>query len=239
MKKIFAFLFASALLATGLISCGGGGDNDDKYIVTAKQFENGRGIGFIGASPSFYIMPSSSTEPLGGLHRPKPDGSALTITESDPAYTSSLLQQIQGSQADGNLYQEGREVIQRRTVQLTGGSSGEADVSYRYFSGGYALISIGLSEQIVDLEGFIEAFGLQKQINNWGSDRLEVQTAGGTNTQFVIDWNSGSAQIMVNLTIMGMTVDENDEGNVVVGQEKPIPMTVSSMTTRVVPYLEY
>lgn len=232
MKKIFAFLFASALLATGLISCGGGGDDSDKYIVTGKQFEQGRGIGFIGASPAFYIMPTTDTSVLGGVKRPDRTGEEVEIPETSPAASSTIL-------PEEGLTQEGREVIQRRTCQLTGGSSGTCDVSYLYTQQNYAIVTFSLSEAQVDTSAFINAFGLQQKVNNWSDsiDRFEVETLGGSNVQFVIDWNSGNAQVLVNVSVTGY--ETNDAGETISSGYVVKTTTVSNMTTRVIPYLEY
>lgn len=237
MKKIFAFLFASALLATGLISCGGGGDDSSKYTVTAKQFQQGRGIAFLGISPGFYINPTTDTSLIGDVQMPDRTGQAVEVPESSPAASNTIID-VSG------LKQSGRAVNQRRQVSLTGGTTGWADVTYVYTENNCAIVTLSVSEDFVDTNAFINAFGLQQKINNWSSDyeRFEVQTLGGSNIQFVIDWNSGNAQLLVNISVNAYksktednteTGDYNHEYGYTVETK-----TVTQAITRVVPLLQ-
>ncbi len=237
MKKIFAFLFASALLATGLISCGGGGDKTDKYTVTAKQFQQGRGIAFLGISPGFYINPTADTSLIGNVQMPDLSGKPVVVPEGSPAANNTIID-------ISDLKQSGRAVNQRRQVSLTGGTTGWADVTYVYTENNCAVVTLSVSEDFVDTSAFINAFGLQQKVNNWTStyDRFEVQTLGGSNIQFVIDWNSGNAQLLVNISVSGYkskTEDNTDTGDYdhEYGYEVET-RTVTQAVTRVVPLLQ-
>lgn len=244
MKKIFAFLFASALLATGLISCGGGsGDNKNQYIVTGKDFEKGRGIAFAGNTPCFDILPDPSAQPVGGKRQPDNTGAPVhgTLSEDSPIGSSQYVKDLIAN--GGELTQEGRSVLQDRQIRILGGATEQCRISYIYTQQGYAVCDFSLSANGTDNKDFINAFGLEQIIKGQVSDKFEVNSLGGSNVVFVIDWNSSYAELIVNTTArsainIDFSTGTDDEATADKSDSNSMSVTVSRQYIRVAPYFE-
>lgn len=198
MKKIFAFLFASALLATGLISCGGGGDDDSRDIVTAQQFLSGKGMTFLGGSPSWSILPNQYTN-IGNIQKVE-DGRDLDVS----SYFKLNIYDVD------DLHQSGRVVNQTRRISFLGANTGSCDVTYIYTQEGYAIMKLSVGDDISSTSAAINAFGFAQSLDDVAQDSYTVSSIGGCEVSILIDWKSRTAQAEITARTASYTVIGDD-----------------------------
>lgn len=198
MKKLFLFLLSSAILSTGLISCGGGGD-DDIYVITAQKFNAGWGFGFL-INPVLEVQSGVVSTNLASNRYG--DGDQVTVPgdEEDESGNPNYVTQV------------GNTIIQNRNVSVSG-TNYEATVSYQCVQDLY-----GASKGIANVS-FINVAGLRDEgllgglgmlvsavttSSGWGTtsgsdsgNRNTVDSLSGCKIDIVLDFSSKKASIYV------------------------------------------
>jgi len=215
MKKIFAFLFASALLATALVSCGGGGD-DNQYHITAQKFRNGVGFGFmmnpnmevcpgslgqfapeIGGGGNFEIvLPGGTTE--GGDEE---DNTTTGVTTTYEPVGNEIVCQQRRIQS-GNEYYTAK-IMFREAYQLQASDNNPS--GYERVGEPKAIVTISFQDIAATGSASI-AGGLGMLLRGSGTDILDdpsrsyITSLAGCMLQVILDYTSQTAQIVVSAT---------------------------------------
>lgn len=232
MKKIFAFLFASALLATALISCGGGGD-DDQYRITTQKFRNGVGFGFmmnpnlevcagslgqfapqIGGNGTFdIVLPGDTT---GGAEG---DNTQTGVTTTYQPVGNEIICQTRRVRAGNEHYTA--KVMFREAYEVTS-STGSTDNFWDsekpdIDSGEVKAIVTISFDDIAATSSESLAGGLGMLLRGSGNDILDdpsrsyITSLAGCLLQIVLDSKSQTAQIVVSATGVNYVDQEGNE----------------------------
>lgn len=226
MKKIFAFLFASALLATALISCGGGGD-DDQYRITTQKFRNGVGFGFmmnpnlevcagslgqfapqIGGNGTFdIVLPGDTT---GGAEG---DNTQTGVTTTYQPVGNEIICQTRRVRA-GNEYYTAKVMFREANEVISSDPTLEEDD--KIDDNVKAIVTISFDD-IAATSSESLAGGLGMLLRGSGNDILDdpsrsyITSLAGCLLQIVLDSKSQTAQIVVSATGVHYVDQEGNE----------------------------
>lgn len=228
MKKFFSLCTAVSVLLTGLVSCGGGGDNQG--FVTAEQFRAGMGFKLL-QNPQLEIVAGYS----GDVNGDWPSNS--TGKPAQPEYTLPGTGQEEipdDPDTDENEGQEyipptkldpvGSMAIVNRTIKAGGSFIGNVDVTYVMTSEDIAVATFSAPfYKILENPSFLTGLGIAAETqngdnwnnNNGGNDtlsRIKLESLAACTIEIYFNFNNGMATVIISASGVEVAREGDAEG---------------------------
>ena len=244
MKKFFSLCTAVSVLLTGLVSCGGGG-NDTPGFVTATDFRSGTGFKLL-QNPQFEIVAGYSGDV---------DGNWPTDSNGNPAIPPLI---VPGTGQDEVLddpatpdVNEGQEYIPpteltpvgtmaivNRTIKAGGSIVGNVDVTYVMTTDEIAVMTMSAPfGKILENPSFLTGLGIAAETNNgnnWNNNnannetlnRVRVNDLSACTIEIYFNFKTGQAMVIISAT--GVEVADRDDDDAAFAPGKAV-LTASSV----------
>ena len=228
MKKFFSLCTAVSVMLTGLVSCGGGGDEATGF-VTADAFRSGTGFKLL-QNPQFEIVAGYSNEV---------EGDWPTDSNGNPAIPELIVpgtgqdEVIDDPNTDENEGQDyipptkltpvGTMAIVNRTVKAGGALVGNVDVTYVMTSDDIAVMTISAPfGPILENRSFLTGLGIAAETNNgnnWNNNnannetlnRVRVSDLSACTIEIYFDFKTGQAMVIISASGVEVAGEDDDD----------------------------
>ena len=243
MKKFFSLCTAVSVLLTGLVSCGGGGD-DNPGFVTAEEFRAGMGFKLL-QNPQFEIVAGYSGD-VDGDYPSDSDGNPAIPDITVPGTGQPEIPDDPNTDAD-----EGQEYIPptkldpvgsmatvNRTIKAGGSIIGNVDVTYVMTAEDIAVATLSAPfAKILENPSFLTGLGIAAETNNgnnWNNNnadnetlnRVRVNDLSACTIEIYFNFKTGQAMVIISASGVEVAGEGNDEGGFYPGK---VVITASSV----------
>lgn len=243
MKKFFSLCTAVSVLLTGLVSCGGGGD-DNPGFVTAEEFRSGKGFKLL-QNPQFEIVAGYSGD-VDGDYPSDSDGNPaipdiiVPGTGQDEIPDDPNTDEDEGQEyiPPTKLDPVGSMAIVNRTIKAGGSIIGNVDVTYVMTSQdiGVATLSAPFAK-ILENPSFLTGLGIAAETNNgnnWNNNnadnetlnRVRVNDLSACTIEIYFNFKTGQAMVIISASGVEVAGEGDDEGGFYPGK---VVITASSV----------
>lgn len=243
MKKFFSLCTAVSVLLTGLVSCGGGGD-DNPGFVTAEEFRAGMGFKLL-QNPQFEIVAGYSGD-VDGSHPSDSDGNPAIPDTTVPGTGQDEIPNDPNTDEDeGQEYipptkldPVGSMAIVNRTIKAGGSIIGNVDVTYVMTAEDIAVATISAPfAKILENPSFLTGLGIAAENNNgnnWNDNaneqtlsRVRVSNLSACTIKIYFNFKTGQAMVIISASGVEVAGEgNNDEGGFYPGE---VVITASSV----------
>ena len=225
MKKFFSLCTAVSVMLTGLVSCGGGGD-DNPGFVTAEEFKAGMG---------FKLMQNPQLEIVAGYSRDV-EGDQPSDSAGNPAIPPTTVPgtgQPEKPETDdeaGDRYVPpakldpvGSMAVVNRTIKAGGSIVGNVDVTYVMTAQDVAVATFSAPfGSILENRAFLTGLGIAAETNNgnnWNNNnadnetlnRVRVNDLSACTIEIYFDFKTGQAMTIISASGVEVAGEGDDD----------------------------
>ncbi len=227
MKKFFSLCTAVSVMLTGLVSCGGGGDENPGF-VTAENFRGGAGFKLL-QNPQLEIVAGHSNDvegdwPTDSNGNPAIPPLVVPGTGQDEILDDPATPDVDEGQEyipPTELTPVGTMAIVNRTIKAGGALVGNVDVTYVMTSEDIAVMTMSAPfAKILENPSFLTGLGIAAEDNNgnnWNNNNADNETLSRVRVNDLsactieIYFNFTSGQAMVLISASGVEVAGEDD----------------------------
>ncbi len=214
MKKFFSLCTVVSVLLTGLVSCGGGGDENRGY-VTATEFRSGTGFKLL-QNPQFEIVAGYCGDVEGDWPTDSKGNPAIPPLIVPGTGQDEILDDPKTEENEGQDYippteltPVGTMAIVNRTIKAGGSLVGNVDVTYVMTSEDIAVMTMSAPfAKILENPSFLTGLGIAAENdngNNWNNNnangetlsRVRVNDLSACNIEIYFDFKTGQAMVLI------------------------------------------
>lgn len=214
MKKFFSLCTAVSVLLTGLVSCGGGGD-EDRGFVTATEFRSGTGFKLL-QNPQFEIVAGHCGNVEGDWPSDSNGNPAIPPLIVPGTGQDEIIDDPNTEENEGQDYippteltPVGTMAIVNRTIKAGGSLVGNVDVTYVMTSEDIAVMTMSAPfAKILENPSFLTGLGIAAENNNgnnWNNNnangetlsRVRVNDLSACNIEIYFNFRTGQAMVLI------------------------------------------
>ncbi|MDO5464606.1 MAG: hypothetical protein Q4F40_06700 [Akkermansia sp.] len=225
MKKFFSLCTAVSVLLTGLVSCGGGGD-ENRGFVTATDFRAGTGFKLL-QNPQFEIVAGYSGDvegnwPTDSNGNPAIPPLIIPGTGQDEIVDDPNTEENEGQDyiPPTQLTPVGTMAIVNRTVKAGGSIAGNFDITYCMTAEDIGVATLSTkSPALLANKTLLTGLGIAAETNtgNWNNNnadndtlnRVSLENLEACDVKIYFDFKTGQATVIISAT--GVQTDNPDD----------------------------
>lgn len=225
MKKFFSLCTAVSVLLTGLVSCGGGGD-ENRGFVTAADFRAGTGFKLL-QNPQFEIVAGycgnvEGDYPTDSNGNPAIPPLIIPGTGQDEIIDDPNTEENEGQDyiPPTQLTPVGTMAIVNRTVKAGGSIAGNFDITYCMTAEDIGVATLSTkSPALLANKTLLTGLGIAAETNtgNWNNNnadndtlnRVSLENLEACDVKIYFDFKTGQATVIISAT--GVQTDNPDD----------------------------
>lgn len=243
MKKFFSLCTVVSVLLTGLVSCGGGGDENGGF-VTATDFRSGTGFKLL-QNPQFEIVAGYCGDVEGDWPSDSNGNPAIPPLIVPGTGQDEIIDDPNTEENEGQDYVPPTELtpvgtmaIVNRTIKAGGSLVGNVDVTYVMTSEDIAVMTMSAPfAKILENPSFLTGLGIAAETNNgnnWNNNnadngtlsRIRVNDLSACTIEIYFNFKTGQAMVIISAS--GVEV-AGENGNESAFQPGKVVITASSV----------